>query len=45
MLKNDLRSIIKTDKNVSYSQKKLLLKILQIIQQDEEYQKTINQSE
>jgi len=42
MLKTDLRSIIKTDNNMTYAKKKLLLKILQIIKQDSEYKKSIH---
>ncbi len=45
MLKTDLRSIIKTDNNMTYAKKKLLLKILQIIKQDSEYKKSIKESE
>jgi len=46
MLKTDLRSIIKTNKSTTYAQKKLLIKILQIIQKDSEYQKYLeNKSE
>lgn len=34
MLKNDLRSIITTNQEVSYEQKKLLVQLKQIIEQD-----------
>jgi hypothetical protein len=40
MLKGDIRSLIETDKSISYQQKKLLVQILKIIREDEEFQKT-----
>ena len=41
MLKCDIRSLIETDKNISYQQKKLLVQILKLIKDDEEFQKTV----
>lgn len=41
MLKNDLRRLIRTNKTVNYEQKRLLVQILQIIEQDCEYKKSI----
>ena len=42
MLKNDIRNLIETNKNISYQQKKLLVQILKIIREDEEFKKTKN---
>ena len=42
MLKNDIRNLIETNKNISYQQKKLLVQILKIIREDEEFNKTKN---
>lgn len=40
MLKDDIRNIIKTNKNITYEQKKLLVQILKIIREDEEFKKS-----
>jgi hypothetical protein len=36
MLENDLRRVIKTDKKITEKQKRLLVKILQIIRENKE---------
>lgn len=40
MLKNDIRSIISTNQEITYSQKKLLVQLKQLIEQDGEYQRS-----
>lgn len=42
MLKNDIRSLISTNQEITYSQKKLLIQLKQLIEQDGEYQKSKN---
>ncbi|PZM87262.1 MAG: hypothetical protein DLD55_02340 [candidate division SR1 bacterium] len=42
MLKNDIRSIISTNQEITYSQKKLLVQLKQLIEQDVEYKKSKN---
>lgn len=39
MLRTDIRNIIETNQEVSYTQKKLLVQLKQLIESDEEYQK------
>lgn len=40
MLKSDIRSIISTNQEITYSQKKLLVQLKQLIEQDGEYQRS-----
>ena len=42
MLANDIRSVIETNKNITYEQKKLLVQILKLIREDEVYKKSID---
>lgn len=40
MLHTDIRSIIETNQNITYTQKKLLIQLKQLIEEDEEYQRS-----